>query len=102
MENLSTAEDAQGLVPDGVTQQTYRNGKCMIWDYTCHNTFADTYLNVNKWSGQKAGRVAEEAEKDKVRKYAPMSRDFYMVPICVQTTGVWGPSGYKFIPNLVD
>jgi hypothetical protein len=26
---------------------------------------------VNKWSSQKAGRVTEEAEKDKVRKYAP-------------------------------
>ena len=99
-ENLSTAEDAQGLVPDGVTQQTYRNGKCMIWDYTCHDTYADTYLNVRKWSGQRAGRVAEEAETDKVKKYAPMSRDFYMVPICVETTGVWGPSGYKFIKEL--
>ena len=98
--NLSTAEDAQGLVPDGVTQQTYRNGKCMIWDYTCHDTYADTYLNVRKWSGRRAGKVAEEAEKDKVKKYAPMSRDFYMVPICVETTGVWGPSGYKFIKEL--
>jgi hypothetical protein len=29
-----------------------------------------------------------------------MSRDFYMVPICVETTGVWGPSGYKFIKEL--
>ena len=29
-----------------------------------------------------------------------MSRDFYMVPICVKTTGVWGPSGYKFIKEL--
>ena len=63
LENLSTAEDAEGLVPDGVTQQTFRNGKCMIWDYTCHDTYTDIYLNVNKWSGQKAGTVAEEAEK---------------------------------------
>ena len=23
-----------------------------------------------------------------------------MVPICVETTGVWGPSGYKFINKL--
>ena len=26
-----------------------------------------------------------------------MSRDFYMVPIFVKTTGVWGPSSHKFI-----
>ena len=44
--------------------------------------------------------MAEEAEIDKVKKYAPMSRDFYMVPICVETTGVWRPSGYKFIKEL--
>ena len=29
-----------------------------------------------------------------------MSRYFYMVPICVETTGVWGPLGYKFIKEL--
>ena len=29
-----------------------------------------------------------------------MSRDFYMVPICIETTGAWGPSGYKFIKEL--
>jgi hypothetical protein len=43
---------------------------------------------------------SRESSPDKVRKYSPMSRDFYMVPICVETTGVWGPSGYKFIKEL--
>ena len=49
---------------------------------------------------RKAGRVAEEAEKDKVDKYKPMSNEFYMVPICVESLGVWGPAGYKFIKDL--
>ena len=60
---------------------------------------------------RKKGRVKKEkvnvknpylkkTKQDKVKKYAPMSRDFYMVPICVKTTGVWGPSGYKFIKEL--
>ena len=35
---------------------------------------------------KKAGRVAGEAEKDKVNKY--------------KTLGVWGPAGYKFIKEL--
>ena len=30
-------------------------------------------LNVNKWSGQKTGRAAEEEKKVKVKKYDPMS-----------------------------
>ena len=29
-----------------------------------------------------------------------MSRDFYVVPICVKTTGFWRPSSYKFIKEL--
>ena len=41
-----------------------------------------------------------EAEKDKVDKYISMSNNFYMVPICVETLGVWGPAGYKFIKEL--
>ena len=42
----------------------------------------------------------EEAEKDKVKKYASMSRNFLMVPISIKTTGVWGPSRYKFMKEL--
>ena len=98
--NLSSADGAQGLVPDGVTIQTYRNGKPLIWDFTCHDTLAHTYVNTYKWSCRKAGRVAEEAEKDKVDKYKPMSNEFHMVPICVESLGVWGPAGYKFIKDL--
>ena len=97
-ENLCNAEGATGLVPDGVTMQTYRNGKCLIWDYTCHDSLAPTY--IKKWSSKIAGKVAEEAEKTKIAKYSAMSNDFYMVPICVETLGAWGPSGHKFIKEL--
>ena len=44
--------------------------------------------------------MAEEAEKTKIAKYSAMSNDFYMVPICVETLGAWGPSGHKFIKEL--
>ena len=86
--NLSSAADAQGLVPDGVTMQTYRNGKPLIWDFTCNDTLAHTYVNSYKWSSKKAGRVAEEAEKDKVEKYKSMTNEFYMVPICLGSSRV--------------
>ena len=29
-----------------------------------------------------------------------MTNEFYTVPICVETLGVWGPAGYKFIKEL--
>ena len=94
---LSLAEGALGLVPDGVSMQTYKNGKCLIWDYTCHDSIAPSYL---KWSSKTAGKVAEEAEKTKFTKYSPMSNEFHMVPICVETLGAWGPAGHKFIKEL--
>ena len=37
----------------------------------------DTYI----WSSKKAGRVAEEADKDKIDKYKSISNEFYMVPM---------------------
>ena len=58
-ENLSNAVSAQGLVPDGVTIQTYRNGKALIWDYTCHDMVAPSYLK--KFSIEE-GKVVFEAE----------------------------------------
>ena len=75
--NLSSAADAKGLVPDGVTMQTYRNGKPLIWAFTCHDTLAHTYVNTYKWSSKKA-------EKDKLDKYKSMANEFYMVPICME------------------
>ena len=40
------------------------------------------------------------AEKGKFAKYSPMSNEFHMVPICVETLGAWGPAGHKFIKEL--
>ena len=83
-ENLSNSVSAQGLVPDGVTIQTYKNGKALIWDYTCHDTVAPSYL---KNLSIEVGKVAFEAEKEKDRKYAPLTDEFHFEPI------------YKFIKN---
>ena len=70
-ENLSNAVSAQGLVPDGVTIQTYKNRKALIWDYTCHDMVAPSYLK--KFSIEE-GKVVFEAEKEKDKKYAPFDR----------------------------
>ena len=96
-ENLSNAVSAQGLVPDGVTIQTYKNGKALIWDFTCHDTVAPSYL-INL--AIEAGKVAFEAEKGKDKTYAPLTDEFHFEPICVETLGVWGEKGHKFIKNV--
>ena len=49
---------------------------------------------------KKVGKVAFEAEKEKDRKYAPLTDNFHFEPICVETMGAWGAKGHKFIKNV--
>ena len=48
----------------------------------------------------KEGSVAKKAEDDKDWKYRFMTNEFHFVPICVETMGVWGPKGCKFIKEV--
>ena len=44
--------------------------------------------------------MAFEAEKEKDKKYAPLTDNFHFEPICVETMGAWGAKGHKFIKNV--
>ena len=46
------------------------------------------------------GSVAKKAEDDTDWKYRFMTNEFHFVLICVETMGVWGPKGYKFIKEV--
>ena len=41
-----------------------------------------------------------KVEKDGLKIESKTTNEFFMVPICVETLGVWGPAGYKFIKEL--
>ena len=62
-----------------------------------HDTFAPSYLSTLP---VEEGSVAKKAEDDKDWKYRSMTNEFHFVPICVETMGVWGPKGYKFIKEV--
>ena len=51
-----------GKRPDGVTSMPWKNGRCLIWDVTCPDTLAASYLD-KAVSGP--GVVATEAETKK-------------------------------------
>ena len=57
--------------PDGVTLISWKSGKSLTWDYTCHDTLANSYLHL---SSQGAGKVAEKADKDKYTKLEKVTR----------------------------
>ena len=65
-----------------------------IWDFTCHDTFTPSYLRVLPIE---EGSVSKKAEDDKDLNNRSMTNEFHFVPICLETMGVGGPKGYRFI-----
>ena len=83
--------------PDGVTQFSWKNGKCMAWDSTCVDTLAKSYIRK---TCVKAGGAAEDAESDKVKKYAHLDNQYDFYAIGFETLGSWGPSALDILSQI--
>ncbi len=90
---------SDGKRPDGMSLMPWKRGQCLVWDVTCPDTLAASYLNraVNG-----AGAVANEAERRKHLKYEEISRSHYFVPIAVETLGAIGEETTFFLKELSD
>src|SRR5581483_9627561 len=88
---------ADGKHPDGMTLIPWERGRSLVWDFTCRDSFAPSYLSQ---TSSFPGRAAELAEKDKNKKYSFLTNQFVFVPIAIETSGVWGKLGIKFIKQL--
>ena len=53
-----------------------------------------------KDTSKQSGSAAEKAEKSKLAKYEEISKDYYMVPVAVETFGAWGPEGACLIKSI--
>ena len=74
--------------PDGVTVFPYKEGKSLIWDVTCTDTFpASASLN----SAVFPGSSTHNAELSKIGKYAFLQPRYLFTPVAVETSGVFGP-----------
>ena len=87
----------QNLRPDGVTLLPWARGKPMIWDYTWPDTFAASHLSVTQ---AMSGGAAEQAERNKGLKYAPLTPQYELVPIAIETMGAYGTSAWAFVSLL--
>ena len=54
-----------GKRPDGITVYPFREGKSLVWDCTCVDTFARTHL-INSALSSRSAATAAEALKHKV------------------------------------
>ncbi|XP_029656802.1 uncharacterized protein LOC115230817 [Octopus sinensis] len=86
-----------GKRPDGVSLFPYKNGKAIVWDATCSDTFASSCLSL---SAVEAGSAAKRAETKKASKYASLMDRFIFEPVSVETSGVLGPSTLRFLSKI--
>jgi len=99
----SATREPQGLCtgngkrPDGVTQIPWSRGRCLAWDATCPNTFAESHVQA---SGTRAGSAAEAAEVSKAQKYADITAGVDFVPVAIETSGTWGEQGFHLIREI--
>lgn len=83
---------------DGMTLTPWSKGSCLVWDATCVDTLAASYINMTK---VKAGRAAEQAalKKHNLCK-AVKQRNYTIVPFAVESLGPWCEEAIKFTDEL--
>jgi hypothetical protein len=72
-------------------------GKPLIWDFTCKDTFAASYLTETSTS---RGAAAEVGELSKRRHYKDLECDYIFVPVAIETSGSWGMEALSFIKTI--
>ena len=86
-----------GRRPDGITTFPYAEGRCLVWDATCVDTFSASSVGA---SAANASSAATAAEGRKRRRYADISRRYLFRPIAVETSGALGPESLSFVKEL--
>ena len=68
-----------------------------MWDATCKDTFAPSYVS---YATREAGLVAKQTEEEKRSKYRHLAASHIFVPVAVETSGVFGMEALEFIKEL--
>ena len=83
--------------PDGVTLTLWQRGKCVAWDVTVADTFANSYLPL---TATRAGVAAERAALNKHTKYDHFKNTYTFVPLACEVIGAWSIESIAFIDDL--
>ena len=85
---------------DGVTLIPWCNGQMLVWDATCSDTLAPSYLGL---SSKKAGSVARKAADVKLNRYKELSdQGYFILPFAVETLGPWCEEAIRFVDILCN
>ena len=90
---------SDGKRPDGISLVPWKNGKLLVWDATCPDTFASSYI---AHATSEAGAVAAQAEQKKCEKYCHLDTCHTFVPVAIETSGAIGPTTRVFLRELAN
>ena len=82
-----------GKRPDGPTIFPYKNGKCLIWDASCSDSFSPSHLLQTV---PNLGWASQKAETAKIQKY----RSHIFVPLAVETSAIFGFHAFSFLSDI--
>lgn len=84
-----------GKKPDGLSLVPWARGRSLLWDFTCSDTFAPSYVQR---SSRELGWVAKEAERKKFIHYDHLKEQFIFV--AAETSGVFGKHALKLLKKI--
>ena len=90
---------SDGKRPDGVTMLPWKCGRPLIWDATCSDTFAKSYLHV---ATNRPGAVADLAESRKIEMYHHLKNTHIIAPVAVESSGAFGSNSLQFLRELAS
>ena len=76
-----------GRRPYAILVFPFSNRKCLCWDATCVDTFAETHINSSAVTPGAADNAAEDGKR---HKYAAQTVQFRFEPWMLETAGVLG------------
>jgi len=83
----------------GLTLVPWAKGKSLVWDFTCADTLAPSYISQTANHPGAAARIRATAKNI---KFHFLKERFHFIPIAIETFGVYGLEADKFISALGD
>ena len=83
--------------PDDESLILWSKGKCLAWDITVPDTYADSHLTATSYA---VGSEASEAAIHKMAKYISIACTHNLVPMAIETSGVFANGAKEFLEQV--
>ena len=88
---------SDGKCPDRMAFVPWKQGKYLVWDATCVDTFCQSHCPRTI---TEPGGAAAHAEVEKIKKYAHLNSIYIFQPVTIEKCGSIGPLSKPFLRDL--